>query len=165
MSIQFINKKSGGADINEYFDNTIKKGSTNYSGLNQIIKKIPTDIVLSGNSAAYLFSQCKSLIEVPMIDTSNVIGMGNMFDGCESLVTVPVYDTSKVTAMGTTFRNCNSLSNNSLNNIMEMCKNVSSNFSTAKTLKTIGLSEAQTQICVTLSNWEALQELGWTTGY
>lgn len=34
-----------------------------------------------------------------------------------------------------------------------------------KTLKYIGLSSAQCNKCVTLSNWSALESAGWTTGY
>ena len=55
------------------------------------------------------------------------------------------------------------LTNDSLNNILEMCKN--SVMSSNKTLKYIGLSSTQATTCTTLSNWAACESAGWTTGY
>ena len=39
------------------------------------------------------------------------------------------------------------------------------NQGTNMTLAEIGLSQAQAQICTTLSNWSVCQGVGWTTGY
>ena len=59
------------------------------------------------------------------------------------------------------FKNCESLSNESLNNIMQMCINAT-NYTGIKTLQGIGLSTSQIDICKTLSNYQAFTEAGWT---
>ena len=87
-----------------------------------------------------------------------------MIRGCKNLVTVPVLSTSKVTDFWMFVGSCDNLSNESLNNILLMLKNmtlVSSN----KTLKYAGLSSTQATTCTSLSNWSACYSLGWRTGY
>ena len=62
------------------------------------------------------------------------------------------------------FYNCTNLSDESLNNILAMCKNATS-YSDTKTLAYIGLTEEQANRCKTLSNYSAFTAAGWTTGY
>jgi len=100
----------------------------------------------------------------PLLNTSNVTNMVYMFSGCSSLTTIPLLNTSNVTNMGYMFSSCSSLNNESLNNILAMCTNavkITSN----KTLKRIGLTEEQANICKTLSNYQDFVNAGWTTGY
>ena len=62
------------------------------------------------------------------------------------------------------FDGCTSLSDESLNNILVICKNavkITSN----KTLKYIGLTKKQANICQSLSNYQDFINAGWTTGY
>ena len=66
--------------------------------------------------------------------------------------------------MESMFNNCPKLSDNSLNNIMQMCINAVS-YTGTKTLKYIGLSQTQATTCQSLSNWSAFTNAGWTTGY
>lgn len=54
----------------------------------------------------YMFSDCSSLTDVSLSDTSKVVSMERMFDWCTSLVTVPLFDTSKVTNMASMFGGC-----------------------------------------------------------
>ena len=111
-----------------------------------------------------MFHGCFNLTSIPLLDTSNVTNMGGMFGGCSNLTTIPLLDTSKVTNMTYMFTDCESLNNESLNNILAMCANavkITSN----KTLKYIGLTEEQANICKTLSNYSAFIAAGWTTGY
>ena len=94
------------ADVSEYFGNTITGGNGDSSGLNNIIKKIPNNLTITGNNVSYLFSGCKSLTEIPQLNISNVINTTRMFDGCESLTTIPQLDTSNVTDMMGMFAGC-----------------------------------------------------------
>ena len=111
----------------------------------------------------YMFSDCNKLTTVPNLDTSNVTNMQYMFSYCKNLTTVPNFNTSKVTNMYYMFNSCNNLSNESLNNILAMC--VNSALTANKKLKYIGLTQEQATTCTTLSNYQALVNAGWTTGY
>ena len=107
---------------------------------------------------------CSSITEFPQLDLSNCTNIEGMIRGCKNLVTVPVLSTSKVTDFWMFVGSCDNLSNESLNNILLMLKNmilVSSN----KTLKYAGLSSTQATTCTSLSNWSACYSLGWRTGY
>ena len=56
-----------------------------------------------------LFMNCKSLTEIPQLNTSNVTSMNFMFGYCRKLITIPQLDTSKVTSMNQMFLSCSSL--------------------------------------------------------
>ena len=102
---------------------------------------------------------------VPNIDTSNVQSLS--FNGCENLVTIPLLATSNVSSMAGAFLGCTSLSNESLNNILQMCINAT-NYGTElydRRLSSIGLTAEQAQVCTTLSNYQAFTNAGWITGY
>lgn len=112
-----------------------------------------------------MFYNCSSLTSVPQFDTSNVINMAEMFYSCSALTTVPIFNTSKITTMNYMFTYANNLSNDSLNNILEMCANVTSAYTRAKTLKELGISSNNATKCTNLSNYQAFLNAGWTTGY
>lgn len=111
-----------------------------------------------------MFESCNKLKSIPQINTQNVDSMFVMFRDCSNLEDVPVLDTAKVTTILNMFTGCSSLSNDSLNNIMQMCINAVS-YTDVKTLKIIGLSSAQATTCQSLSNYQAFLDAGWTTGY
>jgi len=48
---------------------------------------------------SHMFSDCESLVTVPLFDTSNVTDTSYMFNNCSSLETVPLFDTSNVVDM------------------------------------------------------------------
>ena len=110
------------------------------------------------------FLRFANITELPLINTSNVVNMENAFYSCQSLVTLPILNTSGVTNFYKTFTSCPNLSNESLNNILQMLVNAT-NYTGQKTLKYIGLSSAQATICTGLSNWASAEAAGWTTGY
>lgn len=133
----------------------------------------------------YMFSGCSNLTEIPLFDTSsaatinsmvantkittvpsfntpNVEDMNYMCDGCSELVNFPVLDVSKVKTMDYMFRNCPNLSNESLNNILEMCANVTDAFTMQRKLMSLVLSGTQINTCQTLPNWSLAQANGWT---
>lgn len=70
-----------------------------------------------------MFSYCNNLTTIPDFDTSNVTTMKSMFSYCENLISVPEFNTSKVKTVTYMFVNCNNLSNESIQNIVNMCIN------------------------------------------
>ena len=58
-----------------------------------------------------MFRECRSLLTIPLLDTSNVTNMDSTFNSCENLETIPLLDTSNVTYMNNTFWFCSKLSN------------------------------------------------------
>lgn len=131
------------------------------------ISKMPT----TSYELTQSFINCKSLISAPTIDTSKAKGFMRTFWGCVGLKNVPVYDVSGISnssfSLYNTFTDCPSLTNDSLNNIMQMCINATNKVagSDFKTLKSVGLSEIQSETCQSLSNYNAFIAAGWTTGY
>lgn len=129
------------------------------------ISLINTSNVTSMNNA---FRSCKNLISFPLINTSKVVDFGACFAGCKLLKNLPVLDTSSVTtfSFANVFQTCPALSDESLNNIMQMCINaVNVTSSSYKNLKKVGLTSEQATICQGLSNYQAFIAAGWTTGY
>ena len=115
------------------------------------------------------FRSCTNLITAPLFDFSNSNNFSTMFANCTNLRNVPVFDYKKESlgyrpSVENMFGSCPNLTNESLNNIMGGFIGRTPQGST-KTLKMLGLSQAQAEICITLSNWQALLEAGWTTGY
>lgn len=88
-----------------------------------------------------------------------------MCDGCRSLEDVPIYDTSSVLYITNAFRNCKNLTDASLDNILQMCVNMTS-YTGTKTLSTMFGMASQRP-----SNWDNIPNLphyqdfldaGWT---
>lgn len=133
------------------------------------LKYIPNIDTGNATSLWMTFAGCETITTIPQLNTSKVTDMRDTFGGCINLIDIPVLDTSSVTQFGSwrygsTFGNCSSLSNNSLNNILQMCINAV-NYTGTKTLKYLGLTEAQATTCTGLSNYAAFTAAGWTTGY
>ena len=135
---------------------------------------VPLLDMSSVTKCGYIFAGCTSLTSVPQFNMSNCTDPGAMFNGCSALVTVPQFDWSKVTSFGGAlssthmFDGCTSLSNASLNNILASLTSATSysgGLLTPKTLKFIGLTQAQATICEGLSNFAAFTAAGWSTGY
>ena len=123
-------------------------------------------LIDTGNVTSFqsVFSGASKLETVPRFDTKNATSVFVMFQGCTKLKDVPVFDLSKATTVFSMFQNCSALSNDSLNNIMEMCIGAT-HFNGTKTLAHLGISSAQATICQGLSNYQAFLAAGWTTGY
>lgn len=116
-------------------------------------------------SIRYLFSSLYGLKKAPLLNTAHIINAQQLFYGCESLITVPIYNFSNLTGNNNfnMFANCTALSNDSLNNILQMCIGMTE--VTNKTLSYIGLTSTQATTCQSLSNWSDFVTAGWTTGY
>ena len=63
----------------------------------------------SGISIDSLFMNCKSLISIPLLDTSAAITVANAFRDCHSLVCIPPLVFTSARAAGNCFYNCYSL--------------------------------------------------------
>lgn len=110
------------------------------------------------------FMNCYRLEIIPLLDTFKVENFNEIFKNCSKLKNIPEFDTSNIKFMSNAFGNCSNLTNESLNNILAMCINAT-NYTGTKTLKYIGLTQAQATTCQTLSNYQAFLDAGWTTGY
>lgn len=136
-----------------------------------------------------MFSNCKKLSTIPIIDTSSVTNMNQMFSGsgietmplldtsnvtdmrymfsaCTNLKNMPVLDTSSVTKMDGMFgSNANALTDESVNNILQMCINATNYTSTKKLTGNSGMGlniYTYTQARVSaLSNYQAFLDAGW----
>ena len=102
------NIPSGGGDLGDYFNSTISY-SSGTSGVNEMIKQIPADTVISGTNMDKMFNGCTSLTTIPLFDTSNITTMNETFRYCTGLTTVPLFNTSNVTAMNGMFTYCSNL--------------------------------------------------------
>lgn len=138
----------------------------------------------------WLFYNCRNIKVIPKLNTSNVTEMEATFMNTK-IVSLAELDTSKATTLknfcylciklknfpalnissATNIENmvsaCPDLTDESLNNILEMLTNASAYIEqgTNMTLKWVGLYSTQADKCTTLSNWAACEAAGWTTGY
>ena len=111
------------------------------------------------------FRENGNLIICPVLDVSKKPDMSFMFYNCQNLQSVPLLNVSSATNLSYMFYTCPSLSNESLNNILSMCTTATKIASSNKTLKYLGLTQAQATTCQSLSNYQAFIDAGWTTGY
>jgi len=185
--------------------------SMNGTFVSSALEVIPTINTSNVTNMSYMFNGCSALTSISLLNTSNVTNMSSMFYQCTSLTTIPLLNTSNVTDMSYMFYNsgvttipqlitssvtnfsnmfaftklttipqlnassatnmnnmfsyCNSLTNDSLNNILQMCITTTKILSSNKTLKYIGLSQTQAQTCQTLSNYNDFTTAGWSSGY
>lgn len=56
-----------------------------------------------------MFSNCRNLITIPLIDTSKVTNVNSMFRDCSNLTSIPELDTSNVTYSASMFNGCSKL--------------------------------------------------------
>jgi surface protein len=127
-----------------------------HSGINSI----PLFNTSNVTNMSYMFSNT-NIVTAPAFDMSKVTNISRMFSSCDSLQTVPLYDWSSVTNVSYVFQFATNLSDESLNNIMGSLLTCS----VVSTLKSLGLSAALATKCQSLSNYQALIDKGWTTGY
>ena len=139
------------------------------------ITSLPYFDTSNGTNFGQMCQSARALVSFPQINTSNGTNFAAMFQDCKALVNVPVLDWSKATGLNDVFGGysggglpaCDNLSNESLNNILEMCANATAYIQqgTNMTLKYIGLTSAQATTCETLSNWDTFVNVGWSSGF
>lgn len=142
----------------------VTNASNMFSG-NKHIVECPELNTSNVTNTTFMFNECTNLISAPKMDTSNVTAMNFMFAYDTNLGVVPTYDTSKVTTMNNMFYMSPNLSDEALNNIMQMCINTTDKYTGNKTLSALSISSELATKCTTLSNYQAFTEAGWTTGY
>ena len=119
-------------------------------------------------NAMMVFSSDSNLTDITLTNCSfnGITDAYQFFGGCSNLVNLDLTNTtfnnSSTFRMDRMFNGCSKLSNESLNGILAFLLNTNS---PTKTLKYLGLTETQANICKTLSNWSACEEAGWKDGY
>ena len=147
----------------------IKETWTSTSRLSEDYKNViicPLVDTSSQTSWYYFASNCGSLLQMPLLDTSNVTNMTSSFYACSALQHIPKFNTSKVTSFTGTFQGCNNLTNESINNILEMCISATL-YTGTKTLYQLGFRSnyySATRIQA-LPSYQAFIDAGWTIGY
>lgn len=152
--------------LNRIDTTSIKDASSMFNGCEKITKIDTSNFIFSKSTGnfSYMFFGCKELVEIDIkkmiVDSPS--SMSSMFAGCEKLENVDVGNFKPVSAFLTgMFSNCTSLSDESLNSILKML----SKAGFPETLKSLGLTQSQAEVCKTLSNWSLAEKAGWTTGY
>lgn len=138
---EVLNIPSGGADLSEYFNNTISASSS--SGVLELVKKIPNNITLSGNSMQNLFKGYTGS-SFPTIDTSSVINMNAAFQGCINMTTPPITTTPLVTNISSMFDGCTSLTGSITLSLPE-ATNITSTFQNCSSLNSVILTIPKAQ--------------------
>ena len=116
----------------------------------------------------YMFSTCRYLCALPLLNTSRVTNMEGMCSNMARLKDVPVFDTSSATNMSNIFSQTSALTDESLDNILQMCINATS-YSGTKTFKTVigpnmGTYYPTSKI-QSLPHYQDFIDAGWTIGY
>ena len=109
---------SGGNTLKNLLDAT-KSGYYlfyEYKGtsVDDLIQPSDTENVTAMNA---MFSNCRNLTTIPLLNTSNVTTMHNMFFNCGKLTTVPALNVSNVVGTNNMFYNCTNLKSILMTNI------------------------------------------------
>lgn len=121
----------------------------------------------SATKLNYMFSNDYFLEDVPLLNTSNVTHFNYMFTECRGLKTIPVFNTSKALNIMSMFSQCPKLTDESLDNILQMCININPNYAKTKTLNYAGISSSSytsTQIQA-LPHYQDFVNAGWSIGF
>ena len=148
----------------------------------------------SVTNTSYMFNGCTSLVTTPQLNTSSVTDMsfmyqnctslttvseftvassakmGAIFSGCTSLTTFPVLDISGVgnfNNIAGMFGRCTSLTDESLDNILQMCANSHISYS-SKSLFNLGIQDTSiypVSRIEALPHYQDFIDAGWTIGY
>ena len=139
-----------GADVNEYFSDTISGGSSSSPGFLKTIKKMRSPLTINGTDASYMFYNF-NLEELPQIDTSNVTDMSYMFYGSKATtLDLSSFNTSKVTNMSSMFARSAAttldLSNFDTSNVTNISSMFASSAATTIDLSNFDISKATSTI-------------------
>ena len=135
-----------------------------YFEIKNLIVETPVIDFTGITTLANSFSNFAKLKKINLTGTSGVTSWFKAFYYCTDLEDVALMNTSSATNFNNMFAGCSKLTNESLNNILQMCANAT-NYTNTKTLSAIGISSTQATTCQSLSNYSAFTSAGWTTGY
>ena len=165
-SVSVTTNVSGGGEDTIIIDLTKLEGESNPYFYYSIIEI--KDLNISAlTSTRNMFSGYKNLKKIGQLNTLNVENMNTMFSNCEKLETVSILNTSKVKQMNSIFNGCTSLTDTSLDNILQMCINTTSEYTKTKTLAQLGFSATNypTSRIQALPHYQDFIDAGWTIGY
>lgn len=111
---------------------------------------------------------CTNLQNVAMLNTENVTNMALAFNSCQRLKHIPVLDTSKCINLNNFVQGTFELTNESLDNILQMCANSKSDgYIGTKTLYGVGLRNTyySSATIQALPHYQDFINAGWTIGY
>lgn len=114
----------------------------------------------------FMFDGCTYLREIPLLDTKNVTNFQQMFSSCRNLISIPLLDTSKATILNNMLSTCYKLSDETLDNILQMCINATL-YTGTKTLYLLGLRSNYypASRIQALPHYQDFLDAGWTIGY
>jgi len=134
-----------------------------FAGCNNLVSIFNTTIHV--DNAQFMFSGCNNLITLPNFITTNFANAYCMFSSCFNLIGMPQYNTSNVINMSQMFLRCNNLSNESIQNIVNMCINSNVNSS----YRNLSCNNYYSPLYGTMFNnsyyqdrWQELTDAGWT---
>ena len=108
LGVEGTYEGNAGDDVSNYISS--EKGTGITSGrLTDYIVQIPMIDTSELTSMSNMFQYFNMLKTIPLIDTSKVTTMTNMFSNCLNLQTIPLINTSEVTSMTNMFEYCYSL--------------------------------------------------------
>lgn len=168
---------------------------TSYHGMfkdNTTLRIAPLVDTTNGRDFSEMFRGCLSLAEVSALNCSNANNCSSMFQNCPNLETVYItrarmnaykmfaYCTNlknvylvnvlgarATSALENTFQGCLNLTDESLDNILQICINATSYLGT-KTLGTLGITNTTiypTSRIEALPHYQNFVNAGWTIGY
>ena len=140
------------------------------SALNNYAKSILDNWDSSQTNLSEKFYNNKKLVIMPLVDTSHAESKARMFLNCDRLTTVPILDMSLTvndTRKNSMFSNCNALTDQSLDNILQMCIAMPLFESATKTLSTLGFNSTYypASRIQALPHYQDFIDAGWTIGY
>lgn len=114
-----------------------------------------------------MFYSCSYLQVLPLLDTSKVTDMQYLCTGCNQLKVIPILNTTNVTTLYSAFGNCNRLTDESLDNILQMCINATNTYTATKSLSSLGFLETSYPVSriEALPHYQDFIDSGWTIGY
>lgn len=168
---------------------------TSYRGMfkdNTTLRIAPLVDTTNGRNFSEMFRGCLSLAEVPALNCSNADNCSSMFQNCSNLETVYItrarmnaykmfaYCTNlknvylvnvlgvrAASTLENTFQGCLNLTDESLDNILQICINATSYLGT-KTLAYLGITDTTiypTSRIEALPHYQNFVNAGWTIGY
>ena len=151
--------------ITELPDLTISSNTNTVQSLLQScqrLAKLPMinfENIVYANTFAY---DCRLIETIPQYVTSSLAYADSMFNSCNNLKNVPLLDTSNIVSMNYMFRYCLLLTDESLDNILQMCINAVS-YTGTKKLLTIGIDTNTYRTRIpNLPHYQDLLNAGWT---
>lgn len=159
---------------------------------NTTLRIAPLVDTTNGRDFSEMFRSCTTLAEVPALNCSNATSCSSMFQNCSNLETVYItharlnaykmfaYCTNlknvylvnvlgvrATSTLENTFQGCLNLTDESLDNILQICINATS-FQGTKTLAYLGITDTTiypTSRIETLPHYQDFLDAGWTIGY